>query len=63
MDARGAAADSQEDRTRIAVLPFAYAGEDSDDEYLADGMTEEIIDRLSQVKQLKVIAATSVIGY
>ena len=63
MDEKGAAAYSQEDRSRIAVLPFAYAGEDSDDEYLADGMTEEIIDRLSQVKQLKVIAATSVMGY
>ena len=32
MDEKGAAAYSQEDRSRIAVLPFAYAGEDSDDE-------------------------------
>jgi TolB-like protein len=36
---------------------------DPNDEYFADGMTEELIDRLAQVKSLKVIARTSVMNY
>jgi adenylate cyclase len=48
---------------RIAVLPFANMSPDPADEYFADGMTEELIDRLAQVKSLKVIARTSVMKY
>ena len=51
------------DKNRIAVLPFANMSPDPADEYFADGMTEELIDRLAQVKQLKVIARTSVMSY
>jgi TolB-like protein/Tfp pilus assembly protein PilF len=50
-------------RTRIAVLPFDNFSPDPADGFFADGMTEELIDRLSQVRQLKVIARTSVMGY
>jgi TolB-like protein/Tfp pilus assembly protein PilF len=43
----------------IAVLPFLDLSEGKDQEYFADGMSEELIDLLSQVKELQVIARTS----
>lgn len=48
---------------RIAVLPFVNISPDPNDEFFADGMTEEIITSLSLVKGLKVIARTSVMNY
>lgn len=53
----------QSEKNRVAVLPFANMSPDPNDEYFADGMTEELIDRLAQVKQFKVIARTSVMTY
>ncbi|MGH9918875.1 MAG: adenylate/guanylate cyclase domain-containing protein [Nitrososphaerales archaeon] len=50
-------------RERLAVLPFVNISADSKDEYFADGLTEEMISRLSEIKDLKVIARTSVMGY
>ena len=38
----------------VAVLPFADMSEKHDQEYFADGMAEEIIERLSQVPSLHV---------
>jgi transcriptional activator of cad operon len=43
----------------IAVLPFVDMSERKDQEYFADGMAEEIIDRLSKVPELYVPARTS----
>ena len=51
------------DKKRVAVLPFANMSPDPNDEYFADGMTEELITSLSGVKQFTVIARTSVMKY
>jgi TolB-like protein len=48
---------------RIAVLPFKSLSTSSDDEYFADGMTEELISRLSRVQGLEVIATASIATY
>ncbi len=48
---------------RVAILPFASLSPDPSDEYFADGLTEELIDRLCQVKGLEVIARTSAMSY
>lgn len=53
----------QLDKRRIAVLPFANLSSDPEEGYFADGMTEELITTLSGVRQLTVIARTSVMKY
>ncbi|MFC2082049.1 tetratricopeptide repeat protein, partial [Candidatus Bipolaricaulota bacterium] len=51
------------DPRRVAVLPLQNFSPDSEDEYLADGMTEELIGTISMIKDLRVIARTSVMRY
>src|SRR5208282_1629943 len=51
------------DKRRIAVLPFANLSSNPEDGYFADGMTEELITSLSGLRQLTVIARTSVMKY
>ncbi|OLD62115.1 MAG: hypothetical protein AUI33_13805, partial [Ignavibacteria bacterium 13_1_40CM_2_61_4] len=62
-DEKRAGQPAELDKRRIAVLPFANMSPDPADEYFADGLTEELISKLSLVKGLKVIARTSVMNY
>jgi adenylate cyclase len=51
------------DRKRIAVLPFVNMSADAENEYFADGITEELITELSRIAELSVIARTSVMKF
>jgi len=43
----------------IAVLPFENVGGDPENEYYSDGIADEIIDRLTRLKGLRVVSRTS----
>ena len=62
-DKANAVPSAQLDKNRVAVLPFTNMSSDPEEGYFADGMTEELITSLSGVRQLTVIARTSVMGY
>jgi serine/threonine-protein kinase len=47
----------------IAVLPLQNASRDPETDYLSDGITEGIINRLSQLPKLKVMARSTVFRY
>ncbi|MFQ5821630.1 MAG: protein kinase [bacterium] len=51
------------DKIRLAVLPFDNITRNPDDEYFADGMTDEMISKLSKIAGFGVIARTSVMQY
>ena len=53
------------DRTidSVAVLPFVNASGNPSSEYLSDGIAESIIDSLSQIPQLQVVARSTVFRY
>lgn len=47
----------------IAVLPFDDLSSEGDAEWFCDGMTEDVLTRLSKIKELKVISRSSVMQY
>jgi TolB-like protein/Tfp pilus assembly protein PilF len=47
----------------IAVLPFANMSGDKDQEYFSDGLTEELLNSLSQINELQVAARTSAFSF
>ena len=47
----------------IAVLPFENLSQNEEDEYFADGMTEDLLTELSKIKDLLVISRTTVMKY
>jgi len=63
-EVRAPAADTQaaaqhQNLRSVAVLPFVTLSSGPDDEYFADGLTEEILNSLSQLPELLVTARTS----
>lgn len=50
-------------RPAVAVLPFANLSTDPEQEFFADGITEDILTRLAGVGGLRVISRTSVMRY
>ena len=57
------ATDAQSRGPSIAVLPFTNASGDPEQEYLANGLTEELITQLSKYQELLVVARTSTLQY
>jgi TolB-like protein/Flp pilus assembly protein TadD len=51
------------DKKKIAVLPLASISHDPNDEYFADGLTEELIGTMSKIGELRVISRTSIMQY
>jgi adenylate cyclase len=51
------------DRPSIAVLPFVHMGMDPEQDFLADGITEDIITALARLRWLFVIARNSTFVY
>jgi TolB-like protein/DNA-binding winged helix-turn-helix (wHTH) protein/Tfp pilus assembly protein PilF len=47
----------------IAVLPLQNLSDDPRQEYFADGMTDELITDLAQIRELKVVSKTSIMQY
>ena len=47
----------------IAVLPFENLSQNQEDEYFADGMTEDLLTELSKIKDLLVISRTTIMKY
>ncbi len=69
MFAHGKEAHGQESRTprewknSIAVLPFQNMSGDEEQEYFSDGLTEELINALANIGDLRVVARTSVFAF
>ena len=51
------------DSPSIAVLPFVNMSSDADQEYFSDGLSEELLNLLAKIPELKVAARTSAFSY
>ena len=61
--ATSALAETAELDNSIAVLPFADMSPEKDQEYFSDGLSEELLNLLAKIPQLRVAARTSAFSY
>jgi len=61
-ESAGTEAAQEADRS-IAVLPFVNMSDDPENEYFADGLSEELLNRLAQLPELRVAGRTSSFEY
>ncbi len=54
---------ARQEVTSIAVLPFVNMSADSENEYFCDGLSEELLNALTRVENLKVAARTSAFSF
>lgn len=54
---------SAAEKASIAVLPFTNMSADAQQEFFADGITEDILTRLAAIGELRVISRTSIMRY
>ena len=58
-DSRVAATSPTPERRSIAVLPFVNMSDDAEQEYFSDGLSEELLNLLAKIPQLRVTSRTS----
>jgi serine/threonine protein kinase len=59
----GSDPDSSNIEKSIAVLPFTDMSKDKDQEYFADGISDELLNLLAKIPELRVISRTSSFSY
>jgi serine/threonine protein kinase/Tfp pilus assembly protein PilF len=53
----------EDDKPSLAVLPFVNMSADQENEYFSDGLTEELINALTGLKDFRVVARTSTFAF